>query len=75
MKFTHQRKEGNGMALEPPKLIVLDPVCGMEVEEQHPGDTYEYEKKMYYFCSMECKDKFRQDPVGYTGLKGGKSGL
>lgn len=60
------------MALEAPTLISLDPVCGMEVDEQQPGDTYEYEKKVYYFCSPECKEKFAQDPVGYTGLKDGK---
>ncbi len=60
------------MALEPPKLINLDPVCGMEVDEQQAGDTYEYEKKIYYFCSVECKDQFAKDPAGYTGLKGEK---
>ncbi len=57
------------MALEPPKPITLDPVCGMEVDEQQPGDTYEYEKRIYFFCSTECKDKFARDPAGYTGLK------
>ena len=57
------------MALESPKPITLDPVCGMEVDEQQPGGTYEYEKRIYYFCSVECKDKFAQDPAGYTGLK------
>ncbi|MGZ3524720.1 MAG: YHS domain-containing protein [Thermodesulfobacteriota bacterium] len=60
------------MALETPTLIALDPVCGMEVDEQQPGDTDEYEKKIYYFCSIECKDKFAKDPAGYTGLEGGK---
>jgi len=60
------------MALETSTLITLDPVCGTEVDEQQRGDTYEYEKKIYYFCSVECKDKFAQDPAGYTGLKDGK---
>lgn len=60
------------MALEAPTLISLDPVCGMEVDEQQPGDTHEYEKKTYYFCSAECKEKFAKDPAGYTRLKNGK---
>ena len=60
------------MALETPKLITLDPVCGMEVDEQQPGDTYEYEKRIYYFCSEECKEKFAKDPAGYTGLEDGR---
>ncbi len=60
------------MALEPPKPITLDPVCGMEIDEQQPGGTYEYEERIYYFCSLECNDKFAQDPSGYTGLEDGK---
>lgn len=56
--------------MEPPKAVTLDPVCGMEVDEQQPGDTCEYKKKIYYSCSTECRDKFEHHPAGYTGYCG-----
>jgi Cu+-exporting ATPase len=56
------------MGLEPPTRVTLDPVCGMEVDEQNPGATQEYEKKTYYFCSTECTDQFAKKPDVYTGF-------
>ncbi len=44
-----------------------DPVCGMEVDEQSPAATYEYDKRVFYFCSVECKDKFAKSAKAYVG--------
>ena len=43
----------------------MDPVCGMEVDEQKPGTTYEHRKKTYYFCSPECRDEFEKSPEDF----------
>ncbi len=56
------------MELEQPTLITLDPVCGTEVDEQSPGATYEYEKKVFYFCSTECKETFAKSAKAYVGF-------
>lgn len=42
--------------------MAIDPICGMEVDEEKAAATYEYEGKTYYFCAVACKDKFVQDP-------------
>jgi YHS domain-containing protein len=42
--------------------MALDPVCGMEVDEETAAATYEYKGKTYYFCAVGCKEKFSQDP-------------
>lgn len=45
--------------------MAIDPICGMEVEEDGAAATYEYKGKTYYFCAVACKDKFAQDPEKY----------
>ena len=43
-----------------------DPVCGMNVDVQHPkGGRYEHPGVTYYFCSPRCKEKFRAEPAKY----------
>lgn len=44
-----------------------DPVCGMQVDEQHSPGTSEFNKKTYYFCSQGCKQKFDTNPERYAG--------
>ena len=39
-----------------------DPVCQMPVIPESAAETYEYKSETYYFCSVGCKDKFRQSP-------------
>ena len=43
-------------------IVVIDPVCKMEVDEKKPAATYEYKGKTYYFCAVGCKEKFAKDP-------------
>ncbi|HYE72116.1 MAG TPA: YHS domain-containing protein [Blastocatellia bacterium] len=44
----------------------LDPVCGMQVEEDQAVGQSEYLNQTYYFCSQDCKTKFDQDPESYV---------
>ena len=44
------------------RIVAIDPVCEMEVEEETAAATYEYRGKTYYFCAVGCRDKFAQNP-------------
>ncbi|UCD93310.1 MAG: YHS domain-containing protein [Methanobacteriota archaeon] len=45
--------------------MAIDPICKMEVDENSPAATAEYEGKTYYFCAPGCKTMFLQDPEKY----------
>ncbi len=47
--------------------MAIDPVCGMEVDEQSAQWTSEYHGKKYYFCAPGCKSSFDEDPEKYLG--------
>ncbi len=42
-----------------------DPVCGMPAF-RFMKDTATYEKRIYAFCSTECKEEFLKNPKEYT---------
>ncbi len=44
----------------------VDPVCGMEVNEQDAAETSEYQGQTVYFCSRECRDSFDKNPQEYV---------
>lgn len=50
----------------------MDPVCGMQVNDQQAAEKSEYLGKTYYFCSEGCKHKFDQRPEQYT-VKAGQA--
>jgi P-type Cu+ transporter len=43
----------------------LDPVCGMEVNPVSAEAQSEYGGQSFYFCSVECKQKFDRNPEQY----------
>jgi YHS domain-containing protein len=45
--------------------MVTDPVCKMQIDEQKAAGRSEYKGKTYYFCAVQCKTKFDQDPERY----------
>jgi YHS domain-containing protein len=45
--------------------VAIEPVCGMQVDEQQPAGKSDYQAKTYYFCSLECKRRFDQNPERY----------
>ena len=47
-----------------------DPVCGMEVKRQNAAAATEYQGQMFFFCRVECKNQFDQNPERYA--KAGK---
>jgi uncharacterized membrane protein YraQ (UPF0718 family) len=53
-RLSRQRDTGGAYA--------QDPVCGMQVEKAHPGDT----RGDVYFCSPRCAERFDKDPARYA---------
>jgi len=59
-----------------------DPVCGMTVAREKAAATAERAGKKYYFCSVRCGERFREEPgkflaaLGTAGMEsaGEKSG-
>ncbi len=53
---------------EPPiKMLLRDPVCGMEVTPETAAASREHLGAPYYFCSTKCRDKFDVEPERYAG--------
>ena len=49
--------------------MAKDPICGMDVDIEKAkaaGLTAEYQGKIYYFDSEDCKQRFTKDPQRYT---------
>jgi YHS domain-containing protein len=46
-------------------LMVIDPICKMEIKESEAAATSEYKGKKYYFCAVGCKKAFDQNPEKY----------
>jgi len=51
--------------------MAQDPVCHMEVKPEEAIDFNEYKGTTYYFCSIQCADKFESDPERYAGTSRG----
>lgn len=47
----------------------VDPVCGMSVQPQTAAGKYEFDGQTYYFCSVGCLNKFRQNPKSFLEQK------
>ena len=39
-----------------------DPICGMEVTPDTAAAAWEHDGTTYYFCSVGCMERFRDDP-------------
>ena len=46
--------------------MVIDPVCGMQLNEEDAVAVSDYEGKTYYFCSEICQDEFAEDPEQFV---------
>ena len=49
--------------------MTKDPVCGMQVDDKKAPATSTYKGERYVFCGQECKNKFDQNPDGYSQSK------
>jgi Cu+-exporting ATPase len=44
---------------------VTDPVCGMTVDSDKAAASSRYAGDEFFFCSMECKREFDENPSRY----------
>ena len=47
-------------------MVVVDPVCKVEVDEKSTENISEYKGKKYYFCAPLCKKVFEEEPEKYA---------
>lgn len=45
--------------------MVTDPVCGRDVNPVETEVQSERNGEMYYFCSIDCREKFEMNPRAY----------
>jgi YHS domain-containing protein len=45
---------------------VIDPVCGMQLDDQQTAITSQFMNRTYFFCSLGCKQQFDNDPQRYA---------
>jgi YHS domain-containing protein len=46
-------------------IVSRDPVCKMQVDEQNAPKS-DYKNNTYYFCSLDCKEQFDNNPDRYA---------
>ena len=51
----------------------IDPVCGMQVNQQNAAGRSAHQGKTFYFCSEDCKKQFDQDPEPYVHVGGARA--
>lgn len=51
------------------RRLVLDPVCGSEIDPTRAVLSYNYDNETYYFCSEECLEAFKKNPVRFIELQ------
>jgi Cu+-exporting ATPase len=44
---------------------VIDPVCGMDVEPENAAAAWQHTNTTYFFCSVGCMERFREDPARF----------
>ncbi|HEU4340290.1 MAG TPA: heavy metal translocating P-type ATPase [Candidatus Binatia bacterium] len=49
---------------------MIDPICGMDVEEKTAAGKHTYNGQTYLFCSQHCLEKFKQDPQRFLNGQG-----
>ena len=49
--------------------LPIDPVCGMEIVDEHAAPQSIYEGDTRYFCGEGCKTKFDESPERYAGAE------
>jgi voltage-gated potassium channel len=51
------------------RRVVLDPVCGSEIDPTRKVLSYDYDGESYRFCSEECLEAFKKNPVRFIEMQ------
>jgi Cu+-exporting ATPase len=49
-------------------MTMVDPVCGMAVQPESAAAAWEHGGHVYYFCSVGCMERFREDPERFLSM-------
>ena len=52
-----------------PDLLVMDPVCHMQIDASKSNLYLVFNQLTYYFCSMDCRDRFKAAPSHFITVK------
>jgi xanthine dehydrogenase accessory factor len=55
-----------GVAAGRSDIVLLDPVCGMTVDERDARHLAEHDGIVYAFCSVGCRVRFMKNPAAYV---------
>ncbi len=69
-EHTHMTPEASGTPAAPPLAPpARDPVCGMDVDREHPaGGAVQRGRYTYQFCSESCRGRFLAAPERYFAV-------
>jgi len=59
---TLKKYEPKGVEFIEKRILVTDPVCGMQIEPETAFSKLEYEGYTAYFCSQHCEEEFKKNP-------------
>lgn len=48
-------------------MKVIDPVCGVQIETEKAVAREDYGSRTVFFCSDQCRQRFRTSPKRYLG--------
>ena len=54
---------------------MVDPVCGMAVDEASAAAAWEHDGVTYLFCSVGCMERFRAEPDRFLALDPSERGM
>lgn len=54
---------------------MTDPVCGMTVTPETAAAAWEHDATTYYFCSVGCMERFREEPQHFLNLDPSERGM
>lgn len=54
---------------------MIDPVCGMTVEQESAAAAWEHGRTLYLFCSVGCMERFRMDPEQFISMDPSKRSM
>lgn len=62
-------RDSQGAATQPELLVVADPVCKMQVNNDPSSPHATFGGKTYFFCSQHCREQFLKNPAKYALTK------
>lgn len=51
------------------KILAIDPICKMKVDEETAKYVSVHKGKKYYFCAPGCKKAFDENPSKYENVE------